>query len=142
MTPSTRLVKSCGAVVFTHAGGENLYVIIRQTNGDCGFPKGRMESGECEQATALREIYEEVGLRPSLVDGFRMEVNYPFPNTPHVTKQVVYFLAEYSNQKIRPQIEELSEAYLLPYEASLHTLTFSETRQILAQADHFLRKCN
>lgn len=131
--------KSCGAVIFTRQNGEILYVIIRSTGNDFGFPKGHMEPGEDEYATALREIREEVGLKVSIMNGFRMEDTYPLPNKPGVTKQVVYFLAEYSGQEIHFQPEELSGAYLMPYEEALRTLSFRETKSILAEANRFLQ---
>ena len=131
--------KSCGAVVFTRRDNEILYVIIRQTNGDYGFPKGHMEPGEDEETTALREIREEVGLHAALLEGFRQETGYPFPNKPHVIKQVVYFLAEYAEQKIACQQSEVTAAYLLPYEQAMDLLTFQETKNILAEAERFLK---
>lgn len=131
--------KSCGAVVFTRAEKEIRYVIIRHTDGHCGFPKGHMEPGEDERTAALREIREEVGIRPTLIEGFRAEECYPLPNKPGVTKQVVYFLAEYSGQDIRIQPEEVTEAYLLPYDAALSALTFQEAKEILEKARRFLR---
>lgn len=130
--------KSCGAVVFTRLEREIRYVIIRHLGGHCGFPKGHMEPGEEEQTTALREIREEVGLRPVLIDGFREEENYLLPNKPGVAKQVVYFLAEYSGQMIHTQPEEVAQAWLLPYEEALSALTFREAREILKKAHKFL----
>lgn len=132
--------KSCGAVVFTRKNGNIYYVVIRQTNGDFGFPKGHMEPGEDEQSTALREIREEVGLHTSIVEGFRFDISYPFPNRPGVTKQVVYFLAEFSEQSLDIQPEEVSAAYLLPYKDALQMLTFAETKNILTEADCFLHQ--
>ena len=130
--------KSCGAVVFTRRDNEILYVIIRQTNGDYGFPKGHMEPGEDETATALREIREEVGLRPEILAGFRKEICYPFPNKPNVVKRVVYFLGEYANQELVIQPEEVADVYCLPYEQALALLTFQETKNVLTEAQNFL----
>ena len=134
-----RFQKSCGAVVFTRRDNEILYVIIRQLNGDYGFPKGHMEPDEDEQTTALREILEEVGITAEIREGFRKEIRYPFPNKPHIVKQVVYFLAKYADQEIICQPEEVNGAYLLPYEKAMDLLTFAETKQILTEADGFLK---
>ena len=134
---------SCGAVVFTMVNGAPHYLLIRQndqTEGCHGFPKGHMEPGEDECATALREIREEVGVSATILNGFRAEEHYPLPNKPGVVKQVVYFLAEFSGQEIHHQVEELTEAYLLPYEEALQMLTFEEAKQILIEAHHFLSK--
>ena len=133
-------IKSCGAVVFTRRDNEILYVIIRQTNGDHGFPKGHMEPGEDERATALREIREEVGLTAEILDGFRQETAYPFPNQPDVTKQVVYFLAEFSGQEMSCQPEEVSAVHLLPFEQASERLTFADTKRILTEAHSFLKQ--
>ena len=129
-----QIIKSCGAVIFTRRGSGPLFLIIRQNNGDCGFPKGRMEPGETEQETALREVREEVGLNVRILEGFRQEACYPFPKRPDIVKRSVYFLAEYADQKIQCQRSELSEAYLLPYEEALEMLTFPETKRILSEA--------
>ena len=133
-----KYVKSCGAVVFTRKDGKIQYVIIRAHNGEYGFPKGHMELGETEQQTAIREIAEEVGLHPVLLDGFRKEVQYSFPNKPDLTKITVYFLAEYTNQQIAAQPEEIAHADILPFEEALCLLSFAESQTVLQQAHLFL----
>lgn len=132
-------VKSCGAVVFTHKDGETHYVIIRAHNGEYGFPKGHMEPGETELETALREIAEEVGLKPAFVTGFRKEIQYEFPSKPNLTKIAVYYLAEFSDQSLTIQPEEVSIAYLLPFDAAHQLLSFPETKSVLEQAHDYLR---
>ena len=132
--------KSCGGVVFTRNNDEIRYVIIQHLGGHWGFPKGHMEPGEEERTTALREIQEEIGISAKLIDGFRVEEQYPLPNKPGTTKTVVYFLAEYAGQEISHQKEELKAAYLLSYEEAVNQLTFEETKRILAKANAFLEK--
>ena len=97
-----------------------------------------MEQGESEQETALREIREEVGLSVSLIDGFRAEDFYPLLNKPDTEKQVVYFLAECTGQRVTIQPEELSAAYLLPYEEALALLPFPEAKRVLTKAHQFV----
>ena len=130
--------KSCGGVVFTREGGELRYLIIRHLGGHCGFPKGHMEPGETERETALREIREEVGLSVSLVDGFRAEDCYPLPGKPGTQKQVVYFLAEFAQQRPCVQPEEVSASYLVPYEEALALLPFPEAKRILTSANQYI----
>ena len=131
--------KSCGGVVFTREQGELRYLIIRHRGGHCGFPKGHMESGETEKETALREIFEEVGLQVSLLD-YRLEDSYPLPNKPGVTKHVIYFPAEFSNQTIRIQPEEIRDAYLVSYEEAMTLLPFPEVKRILSETHRFLTR--
>ena len=130
--------KSCGGVPFTRKDHTVRYLIIRHLGGHWGFPKGHMDPGESETETALREIREEVGLTVSLLDGFRAEETYLLPNKPDTQKTVVYFLAEFAEQPVRIQPEEVAEASLVPYEEALNLLTHQEARNILAQANRYI----
>ena len=134
---------SCGAVVFTRIGGEPHYLLVRQTGqreGCHGFPKGHMEPGETEEQTALREIYEEVGLRVRLLEGFRSVTEYPLPLLPDTRKRVTFFLAEYENQDVTIQESELASYALAPIAEALALTQFADSRQILTDAHAFLTR--
>ena len=132
--------KSCGAVVFTRTADGIRYVLGQSIGGEYGFPKGHMEAGETEKETALREIFEEVHLKPRFVEGFRMVSEYMLPNKADTKKQVVFFLAEFENQEIRPQAEELRQAVLVGFDEALALLNHENNREILRKADEFLAK--
>ena len=85
--------KSCGAVVFTRINNQIKYLLIRNLTGIYGFPKGHVEQGETEEETALREVFEEVGLAVKLLPGFRSQDEHPIPQKENTIKQIVYFLA-------------------------------------------------
>ena len=135
-----QIEKSCGAVVFTRVNGEIRYVLAQNPEGYYGFPKGHMEAGETETETALREIREEVGLCPRLIDGFRAETEHPLPQKPGVIKQIVYFLAEYEDQEIIFQKEELMSAPLVSYEEAMALFVFDSNKRILTEAHAYLNK--
>ena len=131
---------SAGGVVFTESEGKIKYVIITSYRGFVGFPKGHIESGESEEAAAVREIFEEVGLRVNLIPGFRVEDEYPLPNKPDTLKRVVYFVAQYDgNQTIKYQKEELSGATLMTYDEAMAAFRHKTQRRILSSADEFVR---
>lgn len=134
------LEHSAGAVVFTRREGELRYVIVESLSGYPGFPKGHVEAGEQERDTALREIWEEVGLRPRLLPEFRAAEVYPLPGKPDTYKQVVYYLAEYEDQTPVPQASELRAVHLLSLEEALAVLRRESARQILRDADAFLNR--
>lgn len=129
--------KSCGVIVFTRKNGEIKYVVIESINGFFGFPKGHVENGETEKQTALREVFEEVGLKPNLIDGFRETVEYYIPSID-VQKQVVYFLGEFENQEIVFQKEELSSAQLLSFDEANNKFTHENNKELLLKAHLFL----
>lgn len=130
--------KSCGAVVFTRCGSKIQYVLLQNRAGIYGFPKGHVEAGETEEQTALREVFEEVGLSVRLVPGFRSEDEYPFPPKGYRSKKIVYFLAEYHDQELTYQKEELTNAFLADHETALALLQFYSSKRILTEADNFL----
>ena len=133
------LEHSCGAVLYTRIDDVIHYVIIETYTGSRGFPKGHIEAGETEEETALREIREEVGIRATLIPGFREEDEYPLPNARGTRKHVTYFLAVYSDQTIVPQDLELENAFLMPFEEAYAAIRFENARKILKAADDFIR---
>ena len=130
--------KSCGAVVFTRSNSKIQYLLISNLSGIYGFPKGHVEAGETEEQTALREVFEEVGLRINLVSGFRSEDEHPIPQKVNTIKQIVYFLGEYSKQEFTYQKEELSNALLVDYETAMSLFQFDSSKRILTEANNFL----
>lgn len=84
--------KSCGGVVVRNNNGKKEYLILLQRrSGTWSMPKGHMEIGEDEVTTAIREIFEETGIRVNLIPGFREETTYRISNIK--SKVVVLFLA-------------------------------------------------
>ena len=59
----TRRESSAGGVVFRVAEGRALFLLICDSYGNWGFPKGHLERGERADSAALREVVEETGLR-------------------------------------------------------------------------------
>ena len=132
--------KACGAVVFTRVDGEIKYVIVQEIEGHHGFPKGHVEGDETEIQTALREIWEETGLRPRLIDGFRMVSEHPLPNKPGVIKQIVYFAAEYKDQPIKLLESELLSVGLYTFEQAMSMFEYETSKEVLLAANEFITK--
>lgn len=142
MTEELKFEKSCGAVVFCRKGDSIKYLLVCEHGGYWVFPKGHMEEGESEKETALREIKEETGLDVAFMEGFRVtdEHNLAREGCPNTIKQTVYFLAEYKEQDFVAQEEEISEIALLDFETAMERLPFDGFRNILVQADSFLKQ--
>ena len=132
--------KSCGAIVFTRKAGQLLFVIVEEQSGACSFPKGHMEGNETEMETARREIWEETGLQPEFLNGFRQQEEYHLSEKPGTWKRVTYFLAEFGDEFLIPQKGEIRKVYLLPYEQACRLIPHENTRRILTAAYDFLTK--
>ena len=130
--------KSCGAVVFTRSNGKIRFLLISNLEGIYGFPKGHVEAGETEEQTALREVFEEVGLTVNLIAGFRSKDEHPIPQKENMIKQITYFLGEYSNQEFTYQKDELTNAMLVDYETAMSLFQFDSSKRILTEANNYL----
>ncbi len=135
-----RREKSCGAVVYTETGNDIGYVIVCSQTGVYGFPKGHVEGNETDCETALREIKEETGLSVTIIPGFSQDVSYDLPGKAGIKKQVRYFAAVFSGQKIAYQKEELTGAWIMSYDEAMEKLQFDSLKQVLSSADSFIRR--
>jgi len=130
--------KSCGAIVFTRRKGELLFVIVQEQAGAYSFPKGHMEGDETEMETARREVFEETGLSPEFLTGFRRQDEYHLAEKPGTWKRVTYFLAEFGDEPLIPREGEIKRIQLLPYEQAVTLFEHENTRRIFAEAYAFL----
>ena len=141
MSEELQYEKSCGAVVYYQQDNDIKYVLVWEHGGYWVFPKGHVEAGETEQATALREIKEETGLTVTLVDGFRVidEHNLAREGRPNTIKQTVYFLAKCDELSFVAQESEISKIEMLDFESAMATLQFDGFKNILSKANDFIR---
>ncbi len=130
--------KSCGFVVYSRSWGKTSYLLVQHEDDlHWGFPKGHVEVGESEEETAFRETEEEVGLRPSLINGFCHRLHYLTPKGKR--KEVVLFLGRLRRMRVpHPKAGEIRQAVWLPYEEARTTITYDNSRLILDQAERFL----
>ncbi len=129
--------KSCGAVVFMGRGSGRQYLLIENRRHNWGFPKGHVEPGEDEHATAAREVHEETGLSPAFIDGFRQTVSYYVKDT--VRKTAVYFVAETTSDKVKIPAGEISSYRFAQLREALMQLTYKSEKSLLLKADAFLQ---
>ena len=130
--------KSCGFVVYKEIQGENCYLIIRNINGEYGYPKGHVENNETEHETAIRELKEETNVEVEIIDGFRHQIEYKFPNKMNVMKRSVYFLGKCLEDDIVCREGEVSEAMFVSFERAIELLPFEDTKKILKEADAYV----
>ena len=84
---------------------------------------------------------EETGLEVEFKSDFRAADSYCFKiGDKEISKEVVYFLASFSEQTPVPQESELSGIYILGYEDALSLLQFEGARRILREANEFLSR--
>ncbi|QGZ97538.1 NUDIX domain-containing protein [Mycoplasma sp. NEAQ87857] len=131
---------SRGAVIFKKFKSGYKVLLIKQINGNWGFPKGHMEDNETDYDTAKREIFEETSLTEVKLFDYSYESNYQLANGNN--KNVKYFLAyDYGKKQPRKQESELLKLRYYPISRAINVLTFKTSKQILKNAWIDFKKC-
>ena len=119
--------KSCGCIIIDN----RKVLLVKQTSGDWGFPKGHVENNETEIETAIRETKEETNIDVEIDEKHRYVIEYsPKEN---VWKEVVYYIAKMKSDTCIPQESEIEKIEWLVFEEALSKLTYNNTREILKQ---------
>ncbi len=123
-----RTVHAAGAVVWQRGPGDTVEVALihRPRYDDWSLPKGKVDPGETEPVTAVREIFEETGHRVHL--GCRIgAVSYPLDQG---TKKVRYWAARSTGGEFAPN-NEVDELLWLPVSQAVKKVKYSHDRKIL-----------
>jgi 8-oxo-dGTP pyrophosphatase MutT (NUDIX family) len=133
-----RIELSAGGVVFRRArGGAFEALLIQDSYGNWGFPKGHVEPGETAAEAALRECREETGLGRLRLVGPLGTTDWYFRAGPTlVHKFCDYFLIEAdADEAPHPQSGEGIRAVLwLPEGDALARITYANARRVLELA--------
>ncbi len=111
--------KSAGGVVFSRDGDRLKIMLIEDRYGRWSLPKGKQESGETLEETALREIEEETGIVGRVVAAIEtIYYKYNHPELGFINKEVHYYLVEKVGGTVQVQLEEIRSVHWLdPLEA-------------------------
>lgn len=126
---------SCGGVVIFRGKILVLYKNFKNRYEGWVLPKGTVEAGENHVETALREVYEEAGIRATAVKYIgKSEYTFSVPQDT-VTKEVHWYLMMADSYFSKPQKEEFFEdSGYYKYHEAYHLLKFANEKQILEQA--------
>jgi 8-oxo-(d)GTP phosphatase len=101
-------------------------IIQRPRYDDWSLPKGKVDPGETEPVTAVREVHEETGFTSIL--GRRLTaVSYPVDQG---TKKVRYWAARSVDGEFSPN-DEVDELKWLPVSEALKQLEYPDDRKVL-----------
>ncbi|WP_137147073.1 bifunctional NUDIX hydrolase/histidine phosphatase family protein [Mycolicibacterium sp. CR10] len=108
------------------SGTPEIAIIHRPRYDDWSLPKGKVEPGETEPVTAVREIEEETGFRAHL--GRRLaSVSYPVDNA---TKRVRYWAGRCVGGEFAANTE-VDDLKWLPADQAMTALTYPDDRRVL-----------
>jgi bis(5'-nucleosidyl)-tetraphosphatase len=129
-------IRASGVVVYYLEEGEPHFLLIRSRHDrSWGFPKGHLIEGEDLLSGAMRELWEETGIREvALVSGFIEHVTYRVNRAGRFRqKTVTYFLGRVETPAVRLS-EEHSEHRWAIVEDARKILTFENLRTLVTRA--------
>lgn len=131
--------KSCGAVVFLK-NKDVKYLLLHYEAGHWDFVKGNVEPNESEKDTVVRELREETGITDArFIEGFREKIEYFYRRQgAKVHKEVIFFLAETSTEKVALSYEHIGYTWL-DYQSAIEKLTFQNAKILLKKAHELLK---
>ena len=131
---------SAGGVVFRMAEGRVLYLIIRDSYRNWGFPKGHLETGERPEDAALREVTEETGLGDLVVRGAIDTIDWFFRFRGKLIHKVCHFyLMETSDATTSPQrAEGITACRWTRFEEAQSLISYANAREVLRRAQEML----
>lgn len=131
---------SAGGIVYRRDGDDTLFLLIRDSYHNWGFPKGHLESNEAADHAALREVQEETGLGVLRVQGTLDTIDWHFRfRGKRVHKVCHFFLIETAEQATTPQhAEGITECAWVPYDQAERLIAYDNARALLLQAKALL----
>lgn len=141
MRARAREERSAGGVVFRLAadaegGARPVFLLIRDSYRNWGFPKGHVEQGEAPEGAAVREVEEETGLSQLAVRGEIDTIDWYFRFRGRlIHKYCHFFLIESASEETTPQQEEgITACRWLPLEEAIAVISYANARDVLRRA--------
>ena len=132
---------SAGGVVFRVAPGpdgrlEPLFLLIRDSYRNWGFPKGHLERGELPEVAAMREVAEETGVRELALRGPIETIEWYFRFRGRLIHKVCYFyLMQTEHEETCPQqAEGITACRWTSYEEARTMISYANAREVLRRA--------
>jgi len=117
--------KSCGCIVFNNGK----VLIEKSLHGFYGFPKGHIEEGETYEECAVRETFEETGIKVFIDPKYSFKVTYLLQEK--YPKQVIYFIAFLNgSDQIEIQESEVESACWVDVSKVREMLSFENLKSL------------
>jgi 8-oxo-dGTP pyrophosphatase MutT (NUDIX family) len=134
--------RSAGGVVFRMVDGRALFLLIRDSYHNWGFPKGHLEKGEPPERAALREVEEETGLSLLSLRGEIDTIDWYFRFRGRLIHKVChFFLMRSESSSTCPQrAEGITACRWAPFPEAVSLVSYANARTVLERADAMVRR--
>jgi len=131
---------SAGGVVYRLHSGHAVFLLIRDSYQNWGFPKGHLESGERAEDAALREVREETGIDDLALRGQIETIDWYFRFRGQLIHKVCHFyLMETTQASTNPQqAEGITACRWVSYDEARSAISYANARKVLARAHEMI----
>ena len=131
---------SAGGVVVRLEAGHPLFLLIRDSYKNWGFPKGHLEPGETPDAAAMREVAEETGLGDLRLRAEIETIDWYFRFRGRLIHKVChFFLMETEHEATSPQHDEgITACRWEPFDRAIALVSYANAREVLRRAHKLL----
>ncbi len=122
------------------ADGEPLFLLIRDSYQNWGFPKGHLESGERAEDAALREVREETGIADVDLRGTIETIDWYFRFRGQLIHKVChFFLMETAQAHTSPQgTEGITACQWVRFDEASSAISYANARLVLRRAQEMI----
>jgi 8-oxo-dGTP pyrophosphatase MutT (NUDIX family) len=127
---------SAGGIVVRRSPAGPLFLVIRDSYRNWGFPKGHLEAGESAADAAVREVAEETGLGGLRVLGAIETIDWYFRFRGKLIHKVCHFyLLETECEETNPQREEgITACRWESFDRAAELVSYENARGVLRRA--------
>jgi 8-oxo-dGTP pyrophosphatase MutT (NUDIX family) len=131
-----RLETSAGGVVYRVHDGVPLFLLIRDSYRNWGFPKGHLEHDELPDAAAMREVREETGLDGVSLNGEIDTIDWFFRFRGRLVHKVChFFLMRTDSARTKPQrAEGITACRWATFDEASQLVSYANARDVLMRA--------
>lgn len=140
---------SAGGVVFrwipgTDGASRPIYLLIRDSYRNWGFPKGHLERDELPEGAAVREVGEETGLDGLCVYGVIETIDWYFRFRGRLIHKVCHFFLMRSDlASTCPQrAEGITACRWATYDEAITLVSYANAREVLRRANDMVGEMN
>lgn len=128
--------RSAGGVVYRMHSGRALFLLIRDSYKNWGFPKGHLEANEAPELAALREVQEETGLGDLALRGEIDTIDWYFRFRGRLIHKICHFyLMESASAETSPQREEgITACRWATMGDAMQAISYANARAVLERA--------